>query len=185
MTKTRNIVLLVFGLALGIGCFAHCQASPSVGDSVVSEKAPASRAADKPLLGRTILIDPGHGGTDPGALRSGIEEKNITLAVSLRLRDRLTALGAAVHLTRDVDEPVALTARLQDSNTMCPDLFLSIHVNAVGDTHITGIETYYYDGRGQLLARMVLDTLSQELHQTAKWSHARDLKVLVGNRAPA
>jgi N-acetylmuramoyl-L-alanine amidase len=173
------------GLVLGFGACAESFAVSLRATIPVALEASVARPANEPLFGRTILIDPGHGGKDPGAERAGIEEKNITLAASLMLRDKLKALGATVDLTRDADEAVPLPMRLADSNTLCPDIFLSIHVNAVGSARITGIETYYYDNRGQFLARLVLDTLSSQLHQPAKWSHSRDLFVLVGNRAPA
>jgi N-acetylmuramoyl-L-alanine amidase len=179
------VVLITLFFCLSISSVTKTQAAMTNTMPPASAGRLTVQSVDKPLLGRTILIDPGHGGKDPGAGRAGVEEKNITLAVSLLLRGRLQALGANVDLTRAVDEAVPLTVRLTDSNTICPDLFLSVHVNSVRDSHINGIETYYYDGRGQLLARHILDTLALELHQQAKWSHARDLKVLVGNRAPA
>jgi N-acetylmuramoyl-L-alanine amidase len=185
MTRNRTTLPILFGLALFFGSFVESFATPAAETPYPSRSLSAALAVNKPLLGRTILIDPGHGGTDPGALRAGVEEKNITLAVSLQLRDKLEALGAKVDLTRASDEPVPLPMRLADSNTLCPDIFLSVHVNAIGNSRITGIETYYYDSRGQLLARLVLGTLSLQLHQTANWSHARDLFVLDGNHVPA
>jgi N-acetylmuramoyl-L-alanine amidase len=185
MTRNRTTLPILFGLVLGLGAFAQGFASPFYQHSGAVQVASEIPSVHQLLLGHTVLIDPGHGGKDPGAGRAGVNEKSITLAVSLALRDKLSTLGATVDLTRNVDQAVPLPTRLADSNILCPDIFLSVHVNADRDSHITGIETYYYDGRGQLLARRVLDTLSSELHEKANWSHARDLRVLDGNRVPA
>lgn len=204
MTKP-NIWPLVIGLILTAGIAESSANSPqqtpsglatSSADAAApppSKAAPATpttpaaslSAPPAPLTGKRILLDPGHGGTDPGALRKGITEKSITLAVALSLKDKLKVLGANVELTRQVDQPVPLPVRLADSNSTCPDLFLSIHVNAVSRSTIRGIETYYFGDRSAPLAQTVLTKLSQDLHETAKWSHNRDLFVLDGNQVPA
>lgn len=161
-------------------------ASTAPKDAATTPASPPVAAAPKlPLAGVDVLVDPGHGGTDPGAMRAGIEEKNITLAVSLSLRTKLRAQGARVEMTRESDVPVALLDRLADSNKLCPDLFLSVHVNAVRKATVTGIETYYFDKRSEPLANVVLDTLSSRLGENANWSHERSLRVLHENRAPA
>jgi N-acetylmuramoyl-L-alanine amidase len=118
-----------------------------------------------PLAGKTILIDPGHGGNDTGAISGHVMEKTVTLAVSLKLRSLLQAQGATVEMTRDSDKTLALQERRDASNRLCPDLFLSIHANAVGNSSISGIETYWWE--------------------IEKWSLARNLFVLDGNNAPA
>jgi N-acetylmuramoyl-L-alanine amidase len=185
MSNFRTTLILLLGATLVFGNVSQGLASPADQSIPAPAITAAPAASPQPLAGRTILIDPGHGGKDPGAARAGVEEKNITLAVSLLLRDKLESLGAKVDLTRDADVAVSLPERLTDSNTSCPDIFLSIHVNSVRLSRVAGIETYYYDGRGRLLASMVLDTLAFQLRTPAKWSHARDLHVLVGNRVPA
>lgn len=139
----------------------------------------------EPLLGKTILVDPGHGGSDPGAISGGVEEKTVTLNVSLLLRSKLEALGATVEMTRDSDQTLTLQERLDASNRSCPDLFIAVHGNSVAKSQIRGIETYYFDSRDQKLAELVLDTVSLKLKEQAKWSHARNLFVLDGNDVPA
>ncbi len=138
-----------------------------------------------PLIGTTILVDPGHGGLDPGAISGGVQEKDVVLNVSLLLRSKLEALGASVDMTRDSDQTLTLQERLDSSNQLCPDVFVAIHGNSVAKKNIRGIETYYYDSRDQKLADVFLDTLSSELHEQAKWSRARSLFVLDGNNVPA
>ena len=92
-----------------------------------------------------IVIDPGHGGKDPGARGvGGIEEKNIVLAIALRLRDLLqTAPEFEVVLTRDSDVFLSLEERTARANGERADLFLSIHANASPNSAGSGIETYY------------------------------------------
>ncbi len=95
---------------------------------------------------RTIVIDPGHGGKDPGAIGpQGTMEKEITLDVARRLKKRLEAKSAFnIFLTREADETVSLQDRVNFSNTVGADLFISIHVNSIPEGNINTIETYYF-----------------------------------------
>lgn len=160
-------------------------APTQAGDQAHAKDADSIPQSAPVLKGRVILLDPGHGGNDPGAMYNGIVEKDLTLAVSLSLRTKLVALGAKVEMTRDVDSTLTLQERLDQSNNSCPDLFLSIHANAVGNRAISGIETYWHDSADQALSDLFLSTLSVDLNDPAKWSMQRNLFVLTGNRAPA
>ena len=91
-----------------------------------------------------IVIDPGHGGKDPGAIGVGdVTEKDVVLAIALQLRDRLQAAGFDVVLTRDTDVFIALEERTARANAEQADLFVSIHGNASPNARLSGIETYY------------------------------------------
>ena len=91
-----------------------------------------------------IVIDPGHGGYDPGAQTSALTESALVLDVAQRLEARLTAeTGIEVVLTRRRDAYVPLRARTELANRVSPDLFLSIHANAASDRRARGVETYY------------------------------------------
>lgn len=94
---------------------------------------------------RRIVIDPGHGGHDPGAVGpSGLQEKEVVLAVGLRLRDRLKEeLGLDVVMTRSTDVFIPLEERTAIANKVNADLFLSVHANAAPNRSAAGIETYY------------------------------------------
>ncbi|HXH03169.1 MAG TPA: N-acetylmuramoyl-L-alanine amidase [Candidatus Competibacteraceae bacterium] len=98
------------------------------------------------LTVRTIVIDPGHGGKDSGARGpSGLTEKDITLDVAQRLRDRLSLRsGYRVLLTRENDRPLTLRQRVAIANTYGADLFISIHVNALPVPWHAFVETYYF-----------------------------------------
>jgi N-acetylmuramoyl-L-alanine amidase len=91
-----------------------------------------------------IVIDPGHGGHDPGASKNGVNEAELVLDVSLRLQKLLQAVpGLQVILTRGTDDFVSLQERTAIANRQGADLFLSIHANASSDAITRGVETYY------------------------------------------
>ena len=92
-----------------------------------------------------IMLDPGHGGSDPGAQGiDGLQEKTVVLAVSKRLAQKLRErLGADVVLTRTRDVFIPLPERTARANTAKADLFVSIHANASPNLETQGIETYY------------------------------------------
>jgi N-acetylmuramoyl-L-alanine amidase len=94
---------------------------------------------------RTIVLDPGHGGADPGCIgQSGLEEKTITLDVSLALKKLLVErAGLNVILARESDILVPLERRTVIANQKRADLFISIHVNAHRDRKREGVETFY------------------------------------------
>ncbi|MDD5205509.1 MAG: N-acetylmuramoyl-L-alanine amidase [Desulfobacterales bacterium] len=95
---------------------------------------------------RNIVIDPGHGGIDPGAVGAmGTKEKEITLDVALQLKNRLSRIGAYnVLLTRDSDRTMSLAKRVQFAKDNRADLFISLHVNALPDQSVNVVETYYF-----------------------------------------
>lgn len=93
---------------------------------------------------RRIIVDPGHGGHDPGAMHNGLREKDITLDVSLRLKQILEAeFGFEVLMTRGQDRFVPLEERTAYANSNAADLFVSVHVNSSRNKKARGVETYY------------------------------------------
>lgn len=92
---------------------------------------------------KTIVLDAGHGGHDPGAIgRSGLREKAVTLDVALRLKGLLEREGFQVVMTRDRDRFISLSQRSQMANRQEADLFVSIHANAARIRSISGFEVY-------------------------------------------
>jgi N-acetylmuramoyl-L-alanine amidase len=89
-----------------------------------------------------VVVDPGHGGNDPGAMARGMREKDITLDIARRVAARLVADGFDVLLTRHNDETMSLQERVQMANAAKGDIFLSIHVNSIPTPMRRGIETY-------------------------------------------
>jgi len=111
---------------------------------IATALAVCSSARAQPL----IVIDAGHGGTDPGAVGCSLEEANVVLDVALRLRTELEAAGIRVALTRDVDEFVGLSARAAFANSRSADGFVSIHSNANSGTPASGTETWIANAAG-------------------------------------
>lgn len=111
---------------------------------------------------RTVAIDPGHGGRDPGTRSTllELEEKNLALAVAHRLKRSLEAEGFRVVLTRQDDRFVELTRRSKIANQAGADLFVSIHFNAVGNPAIEGTETYVLTPAGQRSTSENLDAVA-------------------------
>ena len=95
---------------------------------------------------KLIVIDPGHGGSDPGAIfpQLNLYEKNIVLAVAKQTKSLLETAGFQVTMTRSDDSYVSLFDRVEIANQLQADLFVSIHVNAATQGHTKGVETIYY-----------------------------------------
>ena len=101
---------------------------------------PARRSASGQ---KTVVIDPGHGGKDPGASDNGVTEKDVNLAIGLELQRILAALGYNVVMTRNTDIYLKLQERTDIANNVNADLFVSIHVNALpAKKSATGFEIY-------------------------------------------
>ena len=111
-----------------------------------SEAGPSQLVKAFGLGVRTVVVDPGHGGKDPGAktCKQGLVEKDITLKVAFKLAQYLRKkLGLKVIMTRTKDTFVALEERTAIANTSHADLFISIHVNAATNRRLKGVETYF------------------------------------------
>ncbi len=93
---------------------------------------------------RTVVIDPGHGGKDPGTMSiRGIKEKNIVLNIAKRLKTYLYDEGINAVLTRDSDRFISLWRRAQIANERQADFFISVHVNAARHKYVNGVEVFY------------------------------------------
>ena len=101
-------------------------------------------AAAFPLAVRRVVLDAGHGGSDPGAIADKVIEKDVTLDIGRRLRTLLEKEGFEVVFTRSDDRTIALRDRATAANASKSDIFVSIHVNTIlKHTASRGVETYY------------------------------------------
>jgi len=110
--------------------------------------------------GATVMLDAGHGGGDVGATREGVYEKDINLELVKELKKYLELNGVKVLTTRDSDVRVALDERVLKANSVMPDAFVSVHVNAAKNPDISGVETHWYKTNSQDLAKIVHNNLS-------------------------
>lgn len=121
---------------------------PPDGSEAYRETVPglaAPRAIDPALFRLTVkrvVIDPGHGGSDPGAMMRGLREKEITFDIARRVAALLRAGGFDVVMTREGDETLTLQQRVHAANAASGDVFLSIHVNSIPEPMRRGVETY-------------------------------------------
>lgn len=117
---------------------------PDERPAVIEKKAPVQKRQAISKI-RRIVVDPGHGGHDPGAVgHSGLQEKDVVLDIGLKLRERLRdELGLDVVMTRSTDVFIPLEERTAIANKVNADLFLSVHANAAANRNANGIETYY------------------------------------------
>jgi len=106
-----------------------------------------------------VVIDPGHGGRDTGAIANGVQEKDLVLPISLRLGRVLQSMGYVVQYTRTTDVEIDLEPRVQFANRLQADVFLSIHANSLAsrNSSVSGVETYHAPGAtlGFALATLV------------------------------
>jgi len=108
------------------------------------EYPPVITESSYPLKIKTIVIDPGHGGKDPGAIGvTGLREKDVCLDIGRRLETALKKYGFEVYLTRDNDRFIELKERAGLANRREADLFISIHANANMAHRVSGLEVYY------------------------------------------
>ena len=129
----------------------------------------------QPLGGITIILDPGHGGTDPGAIGPlgwAYAEKDINLSLARKLQSELESLGARVYLTRDSDINLSLDDRLLMSRLMLPDLFISLHANSMPDnvdiSKVDGFSVWYREQLAAPLVEMLYDHVTGSLNRTGK-----------------
>ncbi len=109
-------------------------------DDGISER--RSAAMPKNFALRTIVLDAGHGGQDPGAMRNGVVERSITLDIVMRLGRILQKNGVKVVYTRRANTTVSLPSRVTRAHRSGAQLFVSIHVNANRSSYVEGFETY-------------------------------------------
>ena len=119
-----------------------------------------------------IFIDPGHEGVlngyDPGAVANGLKEAELTLAIALKLKDKLlTYENVQVKLSREGNKKITLAERAKMANDWGADIFLSIHINAGGGV---GFESYIYNGNVSEATRANQNVIHQEIIRATGWN---------------
>jgi len=151
-----------------------------------------SQNAEEPLKGVTIMLDPGHGGSDSGAiglLGTLKPEKAITLDDATRLKLKLESLGANVVMTRSSDAYVSLNDRLAMSRKILPDLFISIHADSLSDTadlnKVSGFSVFYKDSLAKSFAENVRSRVVQTLGRKDRGAKVMNFYVVRGSWTPS
>ena len=139
---------------------------------------------------RIIVIDPGHGGSDPGAISGGANEKSITLNVSNKVADKLRRAGANVHMTRTGDTYPTLTQRTQFAKSKFAESFISIHANSASAS-ASGTEVWIdtkFNANGaesRILAQYVQNKIVQKVNMKDRGVKDSPFQVLRQNNTPA
>lgn len=148
----------------------------------------------KPLLGKIIVLDPGHGGRYTGGVHYGFRESDINLSVGLKLRRRLTRLGAKVVMTRTLDVSLTpadatltadLEARVAVAKKADADIFVSLHVDDVPNINLSGVASYFPEERSSALAFSIQTALVDETCANDHGVSPANFYVLVHNEMPA
>lgn len=175
MGRVSKVILWCLGFVLLIYLLNY----PVEKDDLVSD------TWSLPLSGKTIVIDPGHGGPDGGAVgKDQTEEKDIALVVSKKIRDFLQQAGALVYLTRETDTDLAdegtkglsrrksedIRNRLKFIHDKDADFFITIHLNAIPSTVWSGAQTFYYPkfDESRHLAQMIQAEIIRNLENTTR-----------------
>lgn len=122
-----------------------------------------------------VVIDPGHGGKDKGAIWGGVRESDLNLKVAKKVENLLRAHGIPVTMTRRSDQFISLTRRAQLSNYYPNSIYVSIHFNASTHTYVRGVETYYASTKGRKLAQAIQSSMIEKLR-------LKDRKVRLGKQ---
>ena len=155
------------GPALGEGDLDAVSSAPLAQISFPTSGAPLS-ADGLPVVPRgrfKVVIDPGHGGPDPGAIGiGGLRETDVVLDICLQMARLLQARGVQVLMTRTSEVDVDLPPRVSLANSSGADLFVSVHANALSMARpdVNGIETFYFEGAGAS-ARRLAAALQQQM----------------------
>lgn len=141
-----------------------------------------------PLFGKVIYLDPGHGGSDPGAMYKDVKEKEINLEISKKLEKTFTDLGATVYLTRyddyDLSLPNTINRKRSDlsrrsniiNKSEC-DLFLSIHLNAETSSSWKGAQVFYNtnNSENKKIAEIIQKEFKEQLYSKREYKNSNDL----------
>ena len=137
---------------------------------------------------RKVFIDPGHGGTDPGASGNGLYEKEVVLSISKKVRNILISKGFEVELSRSKDQYVSLSDRAAQANAWDADLFVSIHCNSATSSSANGTECYTYPTANtstKSLSKNMASALASKLGLTNRGHKEANFAVLRLSNMPA
>lgn len=174
-------------LAVPLGGTSTSAATP------ITSEAIASRIADITLpnvahLRPRIVIDPGHGGSDPGAVGiGGLREKDVVFPIAQRVATLLEQQGAQVVLTRQDDRTLDLAPRVQTAERNGADMFISLHANAISMSRpdVNGVETYYYSSRDRPVAEAIQRSMLQATGMRDRGAKSARFYVLVNTSMPS
>lgn len=172
--------IVKYGLLLA---FVVCAAA-----AIWTLSSPSERSAGNQEGAFLVVLDPGHGGEDPGAVVGEQQEKDINLAVALQIREQLEDReGIAVVMTRDEDASLTLLERAELANGNQADLFVSVHANSLEDASYDGIMTFCHPDKssGQAPAKAIQAAVAAATGAADRGVRREDYAVLRETAMPA
>ena len=164
---------------------------PPLGETPLSERRqnPKSKIPS-PLAGIKILLDPGHGGAETGAIApTGYPEKDINLLISKLVREQLKQRGAIVYMTREEDKDVSLPERVATIDKIAPAIAISIHYNALPDggdaINTKGLSAFWYHPQAHSLAMFLHNYLVKKLNRSDYGVYWNNLALTRPTSAPS
>lgn len=160
-------------------------------DLIVKPKKKETKQKDRTtsvskIKNKVVVIDPGHGGLDTGALRGLTLEKDLTLSIALKVKDILKEAGMKkVLMTRSEDKTLSLEDRVEYANNKEADIYVSIHINASVKSEIKGIETHYYTQSGYKVAQVIHKELMENVDAEDRGLFKSKFYVINHTKAPA
>lgn len=144
------------------------------------------------LAGKTVIVDPGHGGVDPGVVAFGISEADVAYDIAARLEGRLAAAGAIPFLTRSADGTVTVGERAEFANAAEADLYVAVHCDGAPSPRPQGVATYFFgtalvgaSAIGERLADLVQREVVARTDLVDCRTHAQSWELLRLTRMPA
>ncbi|MGG3127966.1 N-acetylmuramoyl-L-alanine amidase [Brevibacillus laterosporus] len=157
-----------------------------------NKKQKVSPMRNEPDADPVIVIDPGHGGKDPGSIGSdGTEEADLNLEIAKKLRDYLEdRLNATVYMTRTTDKYIDLDKRYALANEKKADIFISVHINSSSNSSVKGTTVIYPNNHHIKLSREAADFVHNRVIDVLRdykspYEDNRNLAVLRGTKMPA
>ena len=143
-------------------------------------------SANRTLDGFTIVLDPGHGGKDPGAIGlGGVYEKDLVSSTATKVENQLQNAGANVITTRKGDYFVSLDERVMISNNYHTDAFISLHFDSYPMLSINGVSTYFADNMDRQLAQNIQSSLASSVNLNNRGIINGNFRVLRDTTAPS
>ena len=150
-----------------------------------TKEKPSTTSISK-IKNRVVVIDPGHGGLDTGALRGLTLEKDLTLSIAQKVKEILKEAGMKkVLMTRNEDKTLSLEERVEYANKKDADIYVSIHINASVKSEIKGIETHYYTQSGYQVAQVIHKELLDNVEAEDRGLFKSKFYVINHTKAPA
>jgi N-acetylmuramoyl-L-alanine amidase CwlD len=159
--------------------------SPPKKVAIQQKKTPSHSRSLSSLKGKVIIIDPGHGGSDPGAVTKNKDyEKYYTLDISHRIKKRLNAMGATAIMLRSKDTNPSLYQRVKKINKINGDFLISVHVNSFINAQANGTETYYYKSNEKNAAKYIQKELVNTLKLKNNGTKKAQMYILKHSKTP-